>query len=138
VNEPIVVISAEIAGLDYHANLERTNELRYELLKLGYSIVGIKQVKDGKSLQSFIVVTNDPDDLVPLAKKFGQKSVLISDLSRKTYELSTDNVEELTHFGKLYPASKEAALQQKYYLTFTEDGKDHFYITGEQTDEKTA
>jgi hypothetical protein len=74
VNEPIVVISAEIAGLDYHANLERTNELRYELLKLGYSIVGIKQVKDGKSLQSFIVVTNDPDDLVPLAKKFGQKS----------------------------------------------------------------
>jgi hypothetical protein len=137
VQEPIVIISAEIAGADYYQNNDRTNELRYELLQKGYSIVGIVELKDAIKKRSFIVVATEHEPLLELAKKFSQKSIVVSDLSRNTKEVPT-SVEETTHFGKLYPTTKEAALQAKYYLSFTEDGKDHFYTTGEKTDEKTA
>lgn len=129
--EPITILSAELPNLDYYANVDRTNELRLALLNMGLPIVGVTKVQDGKKFQSFMVTTPHHEELLPLAQKFGQKSVLVSDISRITREVSTTD-EKTMPMGKLYLASKDNALKQKLYLTFWQDGKEYFFVTENQ------
>ena len=125
--EPITIISAALSSLDFYSNTERTNELRSELIKLGHSFVGVSTVTNGNKLQSFMVTGEYSPALLELAKKFGQSSVLYSDKERNT--IQTDKGYDI---GKLYLTSKATAIKQTMYLTFVEDGKDYYFITGEK------
>ena len=135
--EPITIISAELSALDFYANTNRTNELRLALLNDGYSIVGITLNKDGAKTQAFMVVNPDSKALLPLAKKFGQSSILFSDVSRNTSEVKVATG-EISTLGKLCSASKDSIIAPQLYLSFIEDGKEHFFVIdnkGEKNDE---
>jgi hypothetical protein len=124
----IVLLGAELPGLDVHANYERTNELRADLLKLGLSFVGVSNVTATKKSHLFIVNDGDEASLATLAKKYGQKAILVSDEGRNTEVVSTKSTGR-TALGKLVAAGKEEAKKAKFYLTFIEEGREHFYIT---------
>jgi hypothetical protein len=129
--EPITILGAELSTLDIHANYDRTNELRLALLEKGLNIVGITKIEGEKKSQQFIVVTPKYRDILTLAEQFGQKTILVSDTSRDTVEISIGGGESSV-LGKLYLASKDDALKRKSYLTFSEDGKDYYFLTGEE------
>lgn len=129
--EPITILSAELSHLDFHANFDRTCELRSAIIDMGLSFVGVTTVAYNNKTQSFIVTTPTHKDLLKLAKKFGQDSILISDQTRETVQVFTDNGKAISK-GKLYPSSKNDALKQISYMFFVEDGKEHYFITGEK------
>jgi sugar phosphate isomerase/epimerase len=126
--EKIALVGAELVGLDVHTNYERTNELRKELLRLGLSFVGMSNTSKGRKRQLFLVTITDESAVLDLARKFGQKAVLISDENRNTDVVSTKSTGR-TNLGKLSPVSKDVAMKSKFYLSVTENGKDYFWVT---------
>lgn len=132
--EPIVILSVELASAGFYTNSSRNDELRAKLLQMGLSFVGAKLHNNGEEKFSFIVVTPHFLDLLHLARNFGQSSILVSDLTRNTREVFTDGRKSLP-LGKLCSASKNSLSVPKLYLSFQEDGKEHFYTTkGEEND----
>lgn len=129
---PITIISAELPHLDFYANTERTAELRQKLIDMGLSFVGISTVDSNKKCQSFMVSGNCSPKLINIARKFGQEFVLHSDSDRNSGLLSTEISKKPVMLGKLYQTSKHDALSRNSYLTFSEDGKDYYYVTGEK------
>lgn len=125
----IVLIGAELNGLDVHSNYERTNELRSDLIAQGLQFVGVSNVSSNKKSQLFIVSDVDEVTMATLAKKYGQKAILVSDEERNTEVVSTKRPNSKKPLGRLTAVTKDEAAKAKFYLTFTEDGKEHFYIT---------
>lgn len=125
--EKVMFIGAELRGLDVHANYERTSELRSELLRLGMSFVGVSNISNGKKCQLFLVTTTDENAVLDLARKFGQKAVLVSDENRNTEVVSTKS-NGRTNLGKLSQVSKEKALKSKFCLLVNEDNRDFYFV----------
>jgi hypothetical protein len=126
--EPITILSAELSSLDYHTNTDRTNELRSVLLDKGLSFVGIKLEKGNTKQNAFMVVTPSYSDLLKLAKEFGQGSIFISDAERSTCEIKTE-AGQIIPLGKLCSASVNSTITPQLKVSFTEDGKEHIFIT---------
>lgn len=123
-------MGAEVSGLDVHTNFQRTNELRSDLLKMGLAFVGVSNVSAGKKSQLFVVSNSDEATMVELARKYGQKAILVADEKRNTEVVSTKS-NGRTKLGHLVPVSKEVATARKFYITFIEDGKEYFYVTNQ-------
>lgn len=124
----IVLIGAELKGLDAHTNYERTNELRSELLAQGLQFVGVSNVTAKRKSQLFIVSNGDETTLVALAKKYGQRAILVSDENRNTEVVSTRS-NGRTKLGQLTSISKDEAKKARFYITFNEEGREYFYTT---------
>lgn len=125
--QPITILTAELKELDYYSNVERTNELRMELLNQGYSIVGVKM----NDMQAFLVTGANYKKLQKLAGKFGQSLIFISDKNRETTEISCLETKTKRKLGKLIKISKCGTMNSDstVRLNFIEDGKEHFFQT---------
>lgn len=122
------LIGAELPGLDVHANYQRTSELRLILAEMGLSFVGVQNISSNKKFQLFLVSNSDERTMVSLAKKFGQKAVLISDEGKNTEVVSTKSNERKA-LGTLTQVDKAQAATAKFYITFKDEGKDYYYVT---------
>lgn len=131
---PVTILSACLAGADAHANYTRTSELRAALCDYGFSFTGISTVENGKTLQSFMVEGEYSGELLALAEKFGQSSVIHSDNERFTYRFTneSDYAQAFKKLGKLYRSCKDDAMGRNLYLTFIEEGKEHYFVLGEK------
>lgn len=134
------LIGAELKGLDVHSNYQRTCELRNELIKNGLLFVGVQNIASNTKSQLFLIVTSDETQVSLIAKKFEQKAILIADEENNTEVVLVKSSKERKTLGKLVAVSKEAAKGSKFYITFTEDGKEYFYVTkkGISHDTKTG
>lgn len=108
--ENVIFISAELSSLDKTANLERTQLLRDKLLELGLSF---ELIKDGASDKTtFMVVTDQLERMISLAKDLKQDTIVISDRQRTTFVVSTAD-KKPTKLGKLCRVPKETAVDLK-------------------------
>jgi hypothetical protein len=121
---PIAIITAELAQLNFHDNVERTNALRLELLSAGYSIIGVKL----NGLTGFIVETNSPNKLKKLAQKYEQSSIYFSDNERNSFRISSLAKGKKFPLGKL-TKSDTMLLARQLRLSFYENGKEHNFVT---------
>lgn len=128
--EPVTILSAELSTLDFHSNVERTNELRLELLNKGYSFVGVKV----NGLTGFVVTTDKLKPLVKLALKYDQETIYFSDKNRDTLKFSTLKPKAGIPLGKLKKVTNSVKITsgEKLTLTFIEDGKQHVFSTEQQ------
>jgi hypothetical protein len=122
----VIFISAELKSLDKNANLERTALLRDELLKNGYSFELVKV--NGSS--SFMVVTNQLEQMISLAKKLKQDSIVISDRQRTTFVVTIAD-KKPTKLGKLCRVTKETAADLErsggFFLIVTDNQVPYYY-----------
>lgn len=125
------LIGAELPGLDVHSNYQRTSELRNELIKKGLSFVGVQNISANKKFQLFLVTFSREEEIISLAKIFGQKAVLISDES-KNMEVVSTKTNGRTFLGKFVATTKAAAGKAKFYVTFEENGTQYYYIANKQ------
>lgn len=126
--KPITIITAELPHLDFDSNYSRTTELRNAMLNLGLSFVGVIEVKDGSKFQSFVITNGTTKEILELATKFGQESVLFSDNQRLTTELFTNGKDSIS-MGELEIVDKSYAVVQNWYITVREEGQEFFYTT---------
>lgn len=125
--EPVTILTAELPSLDYYANLERTNELRLDLLNKGFNFVGIKV----NGLAGFLVVSPKIKPLTKLALKYDQETVFYSDENRETKKFNTLRPKAGIPLGKLLKTSKNDIINsgKTLTLTFIEDGTQHVFST---------
>lgn len=127
--QPVTILSAELAHLDYYSNKERTDKLRNELLNNGYSFTGVKF--NGKN--GFLVPGSKSKKLIKLAQNFEQNEIYFSDKERQTQIISCLDSKSKDNLGKLFPVSKDLTIKssKKLVVSFYEDGKEHFFTTEE-------
>jgi hypothetical protein len=127
--EPVMILGAEIEGLDVHTNYERTALLRTALLKEGLAFDGIINVtKEGRREQKFLVLTDDLEKMLKLARQFKQKTITISDSDRFTSLVSTESG-EFTVLGKLQLVTKEEAKQANSFTLVRDDNTEYHFVT---------
>lgn len=122
------LIGAELAEHDVHTNYSRTCELRNELVKKGLAFEGVQNISSTKKYQLFLVSASDELEIISLAKRFGQKAVLISDEDNNMEVVSTKS-NGRTFLGKFEAVDKKAAESSKFYITFQDFGKTYYYVT---------
>lgn len=125
--EPVVILTAELPSLTYHENRERTDQLRMELLNMGYSIVGVNM----NGLQAFLVTSLKYKPLVKLAVKYNQKTIYVSDENRETKKIDVLEPKAGIPLGKLLKITKSVNINssKQLTLTFIEDGQQHVFST---------
>jgi hypothetical protein len=110
----VIIISGEVS------------EVRSELLSLGMSF----ELVNLKGSPSFLVVTNQLEQMISLAKKLKQDTITISDRQRTTFVVSTAD-KKPTKLGKLCRISKETAAEIKnsggFFLVVTDNQVPYYY-----------
>jgi hypothetical protein len=127
-----VIISACLPFLDSYQNHVRTCELRQELLDKGIPFDGLSQVRNGKTEASFIVVTSSPNPYLPLAQKFGQKSVLFRDKAHTCQEVFVAKDTPKKELGKVVASTETLAKKAEFHLC-VQDVSCMRYFTLEQS-----
>jgi len=128
-NKPFALIGAELRGNDVHANYERNSELRLDLVNLGLSFVGVTNVsRKGISSQVFIVETSDELAIAYLARKYEQKSILVSK-NGTTEVVATKSSNGRKSLGKFESVTKAIATKASFHIKFIDGGREYFYIT---------
>src|SRR5258707_14434318 len=95
-HEPFVILSAEKSDLTPEANLARTTALYRQLEARDLAFKPVKGMYKGQRENPFVVLaidgTNEFDQVLSLAKRYGQESILYSDADRFTtlHFLSSD------------------------------------------------
>lgn len=127
-----VVISASLPFLDSYQNHVRTCELRQELLDMGVPFDGLSQVREGKTEAAFLVLAQSPKRYLPLAQKFGQKSVLFRDKTYACQEVFVAKDTPKKELGRVVAATETAAKKAEFHL-YVQDISCLRYFTLEQS-----
>lgn len=123
----IAIITAEINGLGYYDNQDRTNALRSELLNAGVDFVGVTIHAPSKQ-QAFMMRQANIAPISTIAEILGIASFFVTDPNSLLIKINLKKDERLT-LGKLNFTSTFLPNESSFYLSFTEDGKEHFLTT---------
>lgn len=127
--EAIVILGATLETCSKHENYQRIDDLRSELLKQGLAFDGVDALtKDGKQQQKFLVVTEDVEGMLKLAKAFKQQNLIVSDSNRLT-SLVDVLTGEKTELGELSRSTKDKVKQAEFSLLVTDYGAEYYYAT---------